>query len=53
MDIFTELSIILFLTVLISAVMHFLKQPLIIGYILSGIIAGPVVLNIVQSSNTF
>lgn len=53
MDMFTELSIILFLTVLISAVMHFLKQPLIIGYILSGIIAGPVVLNIVQSADTF
>ncbi len=53
MDMFTELSIILFLTVLISAVMHFLKQPLIIGYILSGIIAGPVVFNIVQSADTF
>ncbi|MCK4808444.1 MAG: cation:proton antiporter [Candidatus Aenigmarchaeota archaeon] len=53
MDMFTELSIILFLTVLISAVMHFLKQPLIIGYILAGIIAGPVVFNLVQSADTF
>ncbi|MCK5290109.1 MAG: cation:proton antiporter, partial [Candidatus Aenigmarchaeota archaeon] len=53
MDMFTELSIILFLTVLISAVMHFLRQPLIIGYIISGIIAGPVVFNIVQSADTF
>ncbi|NOQ38113.1 hypothetical protein GQ472_04445, partial [archaeon] len=53
MDMFTELSIILFLTVLISAVVYILKQPLIIGYILSGIIAGPVVFNLVQSADTF
>ena len=40
MEIFLELSIILAITVLISGLMKILKQPLIIGYIISGIIIG-------------
>lgn len=52
MEIFIELSIILAITVFISAVMKLLKQPLIIGYILAGIIVSPYFLNIVQSTET-
>ena len=52
MDVFIELSAILILTVTISGIMCFFRQPLIIGYILTGIIAGPVVLNVVQSTDT-
>ncbi|MCK5699118.1 MAG: cation:proton antiporter [Candidatus Aenigmarchaeota archaeon] len=52
MDVFIELSAILILTVTVSGIMRFFKQPLIIGYILAGIIAGPVVLNVVQSTDT-
>ncbi|MBD3252558.1 sodium:proton exchanger [Candidatus Pacearchaeota archaeon] len=52
MEIFIELSIILAITVLISGIMRLLKQPLIIGYILSGIIVSPYLLDLVQSTET-
>ncbi len=52
MEVFIELSAILILAVIISGIMYFFRQPLIIGYILTGIIAGPVVLNVVQSADT-
>ena len=51
-EIFTELSIILFITVVITGFIRLLKQPSIIGYILSGIIAGPFVFNIIDSHDT-
>lgn len=41
-SIFGELSIIIGLAVLFASVMRLLKQPLLIGYILAGITAGPV-----------
>ncbi|HIQ50205.1 MAG TPA: sodium:proton exchanger [Nanoarchaeota archaeon] len=47
-NVFVELSIIIILAVIISGIMKFLKQPLIIGYILTGILAGPLFLNIVK-----
>lgn len=49
MDVFVELSLILALATTISIVMRLLKQPLIVGYILTGIIAGPYILNIINS----
>ena len=52
MDIFIEISLIIALTILISGVLNFLKQPLIIGYIVAGIIAGPSVFNFITSSET-
>jgi len=52
MEIFIELSIIICITVLIAGIMRLLKQPLIIGYILTGIIVSPYFLNIVQSTET-
>jgi len=52
MEIFIELSIIICITVLISGIMRLLKQPLIIGYILTGIIVSPYFLDIVQSTET-
>jgi Kef-type K+ transport system membrane component KefB/Trk K+ transport system NAD-binding subunit len=51
-EIFIELSKILVVTVLVTGLIRLLKQPVIIGYILSGIVLGPVVLNIVQSADT-
>lgn len=50
MNIFTEISIILIITTAIASVMRLLKQPLIVGYLISGVIVGPYVLNILQSS---
>ena len=52
MEAFIELSIIIGITILIGGLMRLLKQPLIIGYILTGIIAGPRLLNIVSSTET-
>ena len=52
MDFFIELSLIIAITVLVSGLMRLLKQPLIIGYIFSGILVSPYFLNIVKSTET-
>ena len=52
MEVFIELSLIIVITVLIAGIMKLLKQPLIIGYILAGIIVSPYFLNIVKSTDT-
>lgn len=52
MEVFIELSIIIGITVLIAGITRLLKQPLIIGYILAGIIVSPYVLDIVKSTET-
>lgn len=49
MEVFIELGLILLLATGVSVVMKLLKQPLIIGYILTGVIAGPYSLNILKS----
>lgn len=49
MDIFIEISLILIITTLIATVFRLLKQPLVVGYLISGIVVGPYVLNILQS----
>lgn len=51
MEIFTEISIILIITTGIASIMRLLRQPLIIGYLLSGVIVGPYVLNLLQANN--
>jgi Kef-type K+ transport system membrane component KefB/voltage-gated potassium channel Kch len=53
MSIFTELSYVIAIATVMAFLMRLLKQPLIIGHILTGIIVGPFVLNIVQSEETF
>jgi len=52
MEIFLELSLIIVITVLIAGVMRLLKQPLIIGYILTGILVSPYLLDLVHSTET-
>ena len=49
MSAFSEIAIILLVTFLISVIIRILKQPLIIGYIVAGIISGPYFLNILHS----
>ncbi len=51
MDIFVELSLILILTTTIAALMKAFRQPLVVGYLLTGIIVGPSVLDILKSSD--
>src|SRR3989338_2545747 len=50
-NIFIELSLIITLAVVISAIMRLFKQPLIIGYIITGVIASPYFLNLVKSKD--
>lgn len=49
MESFTEIALILFVALLVSTVMRFLKQPLVIGYIIAGLLVGPYFLNILRS----
>jgi len=51
--IFTQLSIIIVIGGVISVLMRLLKQPLIIGYILTGIIVGPSVLGLIHDKTVF
>ena len=52
MEIFFELAGILLITTLISMFVSLLRQPLVVGYILSGIIVGPNFFNILQSQDS-
>lgn len=49
---FTQFGLIILVVLGVSVIMRLLKQPLIIGYILSGILVGPFILNIIQESET-
>jgi len=50
MHIFIEIGLILGIATILSVLMRMLRQPLIVGYILTGIIAGPYLLNIITST---
>lgn len=52
-DIFTELSIVLVIVAAVSIVMRLLKQPLILGYILTGILVGPLLLDVIHAKEAF
>jgi len=52
-SIFTQLSIIIVIGGVISIVMRLLRQPLIIGYILTGIVVGPSVLGLIHDKTVF
>src|SRR3989344_6800743 len=48
-NIFIQISILLGITVSVAFLMRVLRQPLLIAYLLAGIIAGPMFLNLLQS----
>lgn len=52
-DVFTELSAVIILTVAVSMLMRWLRQPLILGYIIAGILVGPAGLDIIQYGELF
>ncbi len=52
MNILVQVSLIILLVLIVSFIMKLLKQPLIIGYILTGILVGPFVFNFVQDTTT-
>lgn len=51
-NVFSELSIIIGVGALVSLIMRIIKQPLIIGYILTGIIVGPSVLHLIKDTES-
>lgn len=52
-SIFTQLSVIIVIGGVISVLMRLLRQPLIIGYILTGIVVGPSVLGLIHDKEAF
>ena len=52
MDTFFEIGLILALATLVSVVMQRLRLPLILGHILTGILAGPLALDLIRSKQT-
>ena len=51
-EVFVQISIVIAIVLAVSLVMRFLKQPLIVGYIISGIIVGPFVFNLITQNET-
>ncbi len=52
-NIFFQISIILGITVSVAFVMRLLRQPLVVAYIIAGLVAGPLFLNLFGSSTEF
>ena len=50
-SIFLELSLIILVAIIVVGIIRLLKQPLVIGYILTGIIASPYFLNLASSQD--
>ena len=53
MDFFIEFALIICIATAISILFKFLKQPLIVGYILTGLVVGPYSLNILNTTEQF
>lgn len=51
MPVFIEISILLAITTVVTIFVRLIKQPLVVGYILAGIIAGPSVLNVLNATH--
>jgi Kef-type K+ transport system membrane component KefB len=51
-NIFSELSLVIAFAVGVSLIMRLIKQPLIIGHILTGLLAGPSFLHLIKSPDT-
>lgn len=52
-NIFLQMSVILGITVSVALIMRLLRQPLIVAYIIAGLVAGPLFLNVVHGSEEF
>lgn len=52
-SIFTELSLVIVVTAAVSIFMGLIRQPLILGYILAGLLVGPAALNLIHSDELF
>jgi Kef-type K+ transport system membrane component KefB len=53
LSLFGILSLVIVLATVVSGLMRLLRQPLIVGYILTGILLGPAVLHLVPDTSAF
>ena len=51
-DVFIQFAIIVLIVLVVSFVMRLLRQPLIIGYIISGILLGPIMFDLLPKGDT-
>ncbi len=52
-NVFVEITLVLLVAVIVAGIMRLLKQPLIIGYIATGILVSPYLLHIIRSIHEF
>ncbi|HSX27608.1 MAG TPA: cation:proton antiporter [Patescibacteria group bacterium] len=52
-SVFTELSIVIVFSALVSLILRLIRQPMIIGHIFTGILVGPIAFHIIKSPDTF
>jgi len=52
-NIFLQISVIMGITVSIAFIMRLLRQPLVVAYIVAGLVAGPLFLNLVDGGKGF
>lgn len=50
---FSEISLVIVITALVAMVLRRLKQPLILAYIVGGVLVGPAAFNLIASNETF
>lgn len=53
LEIFTQLSIVIVIVTIVAMIVRLLRQPLILGYILTGLLIGPALLHVLPHSATF
>ncbi len=51
--IFFEISLVFVIVAAVAGLMRYLRQPLVLGYILTGILVGPIGLNLISSKDAF
>lgn len=52
-EVFSELSLVILVTVGVSIIMKLIRQPLILGYILAGLLVGPSFLDLIHTDEVF
>lgn len=52
-SVFTQLSVVLAVAAGVSIVMRLLRQPLVVGYILTGVLVGPAVFDLISNHEAF
>jgi len=52
-DVFTQLSLVIVIAAVIAYIVRLFKQPMLIGYILAGILVGPSLLHLIDDKHAF